>query len=156
MLEQNDTISGTPEVERLQGKISETYNEVTGLNEVENTAKLLGVETFSSTREEERIQGHNNRTDDVTEQNEDENNVNLVEGDKTFSSIQAEDLLGKAPGTDDLVEGDQTFSSTLQTLQGRISNTEAVTALNGFLDEMKPAPILKNWKSYVTKLAMLQ
>ncbi|XP_021827253.1 TMV resistance protein N-like [Prunus avium] len=101
MLEQNDTISGTPEVERLQGKISETYNEVTGLNEVENTAKLLGVETVSSTQEEERIQGHINRTDDVTEQNEDENNVNLVEGDKTFSSIQEEDLLGKAPGTDD-------------------------------------------------------
>ncbi|BFG41759.1 hypothetical protein CerSpe_280330 [Prunus speciosa] len=50
MLEQNDTISGTPE----------------GLNEVENTAELLGVETFSSTQEEERIQGHINRTDDVT------------------------------------------------------------------------------------------
>ncbi|CAL8176468.1 unnamed protein product [Prunus armeniaca] len=96
-----------------------------GLNEVVNTAKLLGVETFSRTQEEERIQGHINRTDDVTivwivekkfigdpkglfegcfnrmEQNEDENNVNLVEGDETFSSIQEEDLLGKPPGTDD-------------------------------------------------------
>ncbi|KAI5314539.1 hypothetical protein L3X38_043715 [Prunus dulcis] len=142
MLEQNDTISGTPEVERLQGKISETYNEVTGLNEVENTAKLLVVETFSSTQEEERIQGHINRTDDVTEQNEDENNVNSVEGEKTFSSIQEEDLLGKTPGTDDalhkaetteeLVEGDETFSSTQEEdrLQGKIQGTDDVTEPN--------------------------
>ncbi|XP_008236613.1 PREDICTED: TMV resistance protein N-like [Prunus mume] len=149
MLEQNDTISGTPEVERLQGKISETYNEVTGLNEVENTAKLLGVETFSSTQEEERIQGHINRTDDVTEpneaeststqvvetveakilgtedvteQNEDENNVNLVEGDKTISSIQEEDLLGKTPGTDDALYNAET---TKKLVDGDETNSSA-------------------------------